>query len=56
MSDRAHFLNQQAAKARRLAKSILDDKAATKLLELAAEYEALARDEPDEADPEDTVH
>jgi hypothetical protein len=49
-------LYQQAAKARRLAKSVHDDKAATKLLEFAAEYEALAKDEPDEADPEDTVH
>ena len=56
MSDRAHFLYQQAAKARRLAKSIPDDKAATKLLELATEYEALAKDEADEADPGDTVH
>jgi hypothetical protein len=56
MSERIQYLQQQAAKARRLAKSIPDDEAANKLLKLAEEYEALAKQEQPEEDSKDTMH
>ena len=55
MSERVQKLHQQAAKARRLAKSIPDDEASKKLLELAKEYEAMARGEEDVDDPKSTL-
>jgi hypothetical protein len=56
MSERVQYLQQQALKARRLAKSIPDDEASKKLLKLAEEYEALAKREELEEDPQDTLH
>ena len=55
MAKRTPSLIEQAAKARRLAKSIPDDEASKKLLKLAEEYEALAKQELDE-EPKDTLH
>jgi hypothetical protein len=55
MAKRALSLIEQAAKARRLAASVPDDAIAKRLLELAQEYEALAKQ--DEADDEkDPLH
>jgi hypothetical protein len=56
MAKRALTYREQAARARRLAKSIPDDEATKKLLKLAEEYEALAREEDDGDDPKDTLH
>ena len=55
MSERVQYLQQQAAKARRLAKSIPDDEASKKLLKLAEEYDALAKEEFEE-NPPHTLH
>ena len=56
MAKRALTYLEQAAKARRLAKSIPHDEASIKLLKLAEEYEALAREEEEESKPKDTLH
>jgi hypothetical protein len=56
MTKRALTYLEQAAKARRLAKSIPDDQASTKLVKLAEEYEALAREDEQEREPKDTQH
>ena len=45
MSERVQYLQQQAAKARRLAKSLPNDEVSKKLLKLAEEYDALAKKE-----------
>ena len=56
MAKRTLTYLEQAARARRLAKSIPDDQAAQKLLKLAEEYEALAKADEAGDDPEDTLH
>jgi hypothetical protein len=56
MTEHVQYLYEQAAKARRLAKSIPDDEASRKLVKLAEEYEALAKQEEVDEDPEDTLH
>jgi hypothetical protein len=59
MTTRAKFLYEQAAKCRRLAKSIpAEGESAVKLLELADEYEELAREAEaqDGSPPKETLH
>jgi hypothetical protein len=56
MAKRKSSMIEQAAKARRLAKSIPDEDASRKLLKLAEEYEALAIQEEEQTDLKDTFH
>ena len=56
MAKRKQTLLEQAAKARRLAASITDEEASTKLRALAEEYEALAKQDDPHEDPPDTMH
>ena len=56
MAKRTISLLEQAAKARRLAKGIPDDEIAQRLLELAAEYEAPAKEDEKQRDDKPTRH
>ena len=56
MAKRKSSTIEQAAKARRLAKSIPNEDASKKLLKLAEEYEALAIQEEGQKDLKDTFH